>query len=181
MAKRVRVRQKYRFGPAPRRGKSVPVDMQVIVHGFGELTGEWLIGRAVRRTAKKVIVQLVDDEGPYEEEYSLFTGKRTGDGDSEDGWMINLADLEPEQPQISVKKPADVKCLHREVVSRSGELHSKDYEETMLEVWESKEKEVMRYLKVYRHNPNADKVRQKCTFVPFTKLVQVLSEFHINW
>ena len=74
----------------PRRKKP----LTVLLHGFGDNHGKPVKVGIVKKLGPCVaVIQLEDEEGRYEERYSLHSGIRVEDIGCPDGWSLSLKDL----------------------------------------------------------------------------------------
>lgn len=167
---------------------NAPID--VIVSGYGDNTGEALVGRVLGINSRSFIIGFRDENGPYRETYQRKTGLRIDDMlDPYNGWRVRVSDIENElaqqrrdplllEEERSAEPSPDFKLsmVSQEETSYDGDPR----ERLVVEVWrESVSKS--HYLKAYRTgivgDGNQKSPKQLTCVVPFKVLKQLIYEF----
>jgi len=154
----------------------------ILVSGFGEKTGEVLVGRVKGYNSRVVIIQLKDEDGFYLEKYYRKGGMRIQDTeDPSSGWRIDIKEvdsfLSPEEVKEEVPLPDfKLRLLSSEEIPYEGDPR----EVLRIEVWEE-ENSRSHYLKATRsgvvEKNSKKKQKELPCVVPFKVLKHILYEY----
>lgn len=149
----------------------------VILHGFGSVLGQIIVGKVVNLSKRNVTVLVKDDDEEYRETYSRKDGIRLQDKGEDSGWQIQLDDLVP-KPDLIEDRDALTTSLDRIKLLHKEKHPVNDEENLVVEVWFDSEVEE-KYAKFYRQDKDGG--RQRCFFIPFNLIKRVLADHEVTW